>query len=104
MASKSRSAMLRSRPFGLDMVIVEVTLQYRCGVYPIAKLPLETVWKVAGRVRSRAFRWRQAPKRCSFAPFRRLVGPRNGADLEFPDSLWKGYSPKFGCKFLHKPP
>jgi hypothetical protein len=43
MASKSRSAMLRSRPFGLDMVIVEVTLQYRCGVYPIAKLPLETV-------------------------------------------------------------
>jgi hypothetical protein len=26
-------------------------------------------------------------KRCSFAPFRRLVGPRNEADSEFPDSL-----------------
>ena len=33
----------------------------------------ETVWKVAGRVESRVFQWRQAPKRCSFAPFRRLV-------------------------------
>ena len=26
-------------------------------------------------------------KRCSFAPIRRLVGPRNGAYSEFPDSL-----------------
>ena len=30
-----------------------------------------------------------------FFPSRRLVGPSNGAYSEFPDSLWKGYSPKF---------
>src|SRR5215213_7772599 len=50
----------------------------------------ETVWNVAGRVGLHNFRWRQAPKRCSFAPFRRLVGPRNGADSEFPDSFGRG--------------
>jgi hypothetical protein len=54
----------------------------------------ETVWKVAVRVGSRVFWWRQAPNRCSFAPFRRPVGPRNGAYSEFPDSLWKEYSRK----------
>src|SRR5215203_626024 len=51
------------------------------------QVPRETVWKVPLRVGSRVVRWRQAPKRCSFAPFRRLVGPCNGADWEFPDSL-----------------
>jgi Tol biopolymer transport system component len=30
-----------------------------------------------------------------FTPFRGLVGSRHGAYLEFPDSLWKGNSPKF---------
>src|SRR5829696_9603335 len=58
----------------------------------------ETVWKVAVRVGSRVIRWRQAPKRCSFAPFRRLVGPCNGADWEFPDSLWKGNSRNFASR------
>src|SRR5215217_8400296 len=43
------------------------------------------------------------PKRCRFAPFCRLKGPRNGACSEFPDSLWKGNSPKFACKIRHKP-
>src|SRR5918994_7147939 len=56
---------------------------------------LETVWKLAVRVGWRLFWWREEPKRCSFAPFRRLVVPRSGAYSEFPDSLWKGYSPKF---------
>ena len=35
------------------------------------------------------------PRRCHFATFCRLKGPRNGARSDFPGSLWKGYSPKF---------
>ena len=37
------------------------------------------------------------PKRCHFAPLCRLKGPRNGARSDFPDTLWKGNSPKLAC-------
>jgi hypothetical protein len=43
------------------------------------------------------------PKWCSLAPFRTLAGPCNGAYSEFPDSLWKGNSPKFVCRILYNP-
>ena len=38
-----------------------------------------------------------------FAPLGRLAGPRNGVYSEFPDSLWKGYSPNFGSRIVHRP-
>src|SRR5215203_7484724 len=42
-----------------------------------------------------SFGYAKRRKRCSFAPFGSLVGPRNEALAEFPDSLWKGYSRKY---------
>src|SRR5215212_12075284 len=40
----------------------------------------------------------------SICPFGRLVGSRNGAYLDFPDSLWKRNSQKFGCTMLNSVP
>src|SRR5918994_6860884 len=48
---------------------------------------LETVWKIAGRVGSRASRASKTSKRRLFAPWPRLMGPQNGAFPEFPDRL-----------------
>ena len=54
----------------------------------LRRIPLlETVWKLPEGVGSRAFWWRQAPEKVLIRPFSRLVGPRIGANAEFPDSL-----------------
>jgi hypothetical protein len=55
----------------------------------------ETVWKFAGRVGSRVFGKREAPKMGRSSSLRCLRRPRIGANSEFPDSLWKETSPKF---------
>src|SRR5215212_7325669 len=47
----------------------------------------ETVWKIVGRVGSGASWSSKTSKRRLFTPSPRLIRPRNGAYLEFPDSL-----------------
>jgi hypothetical protein len=59
----------------------------------------EAVWKIVGRVGSGASWSSKTSKRRLFTPSPRLIRPRNGAYLEFPDSLWKGFSQKLDFRF-----
>jgi hypothetical protein len=61
--------------------------QTSCSSRSFQTVSRETVWKVPGRVGSRASWWRDAPKRVPFRPVCGLGGPRNEAYSEFPDSL-----------------
>src|SRR5829696_7972640 len=71
-------------PFQLQMAKVE---------------PRETVWKIARGLSSVHVDGSQGGEMAPLAPSRPLVGAQSGAYPEFPDSLWKGYSPKFAtCK------
>jgi hypothetical protein len=80
------------RCFGADLSgsiwwSLAVTLQCRCGVFPIAKLPLETVWKLRIGPITGPANLRNGAKRHHLGRFAPQKTTRSDPHSDFPDSL-----------------